>query len=125
MKQQEKKVQTYVTMLMGEGFFDGHVCHEIINQVKILIREMIYVPWKIARLMNKHGSKLLMEVLDLFCTLETDGQKKYLPNTIICSSGSIKHVRKIIEDFDSQNKDPLPSRFTTTARAWPRRSHLV
>jgi hypothetical protein len=49
--------------------------------------------------MDKHGSKLSMETLDLLSTLETDGQKWFLPNTILCSSGSIKCVRKMIEGF--------------------------
>jgi hypothetical protein len=40
-----------------------------------------------------------MELLDLFCTLEPDDQKKYHRHTILCSSGSIKCVRKIIGDF--------------------------
>jgi hypothetical protein len=86
-------------MLMGEDFFDGHVHCGIIKQVNSFIQEMIYVPWKIAGLMDKHGSKLLMEALDLFCTLETDGQKKLLLNTILCSSGLIKHVRKFVDNF--------------------------
>jgi hypothetical protein len=98
-KKQQKKVRAYVTMLMGEGFFDGHVRREIIKQVKLLIRETTYAPWRIARLMDKHGSKLSMESLDLFRTLETDGQKKYHRHTILCSSGSIKRVRTIIENF--------------------------
>jgi hypothetical protein len=112
-KKQDKKVRTFVTMLMGEGFFDGHVRREIIKQVKIYIRENIYVPWKIARLMDKHGSKLSMEALDLFRMLETDGQKKYLQNTILCSSGSIKRVRKIVEAFGNTripyHLDALPA----------------
>jgi hypothetical protein len=76
-KKQEKKVRTYVRMLMGEAFFGGHVRREMIRQVKILLRETTYAPWRIARLMDKHGSKLSMESLDLFRTLETDGEKKY------------------------------------------------
>jgi hypothetical protein len=98
-KKQEKKVRTFVKMIMGEGFFGGQVHQEIIKQVKIFIQEMIHVPWKIACLIDKNGSKLFMEVLDLFCTLEADGQKQFLPNMILCSSGSIKRVRKIVEDF--------------------------
>jgi hypothetical protein len=47
--------------------------------------------------MDKHGSKLSMESLDVLRTLETDGQKKFLPNTVLCSSGSIKRVRQIVE----------------------------
>ncbi len=98
-KKQQKKVRAYVTMLMGEGFFDGHVRREIIKQVKLLMRETTYAPWRIARLMDKHGSKLSMESLDLFRTLETDGEKKYHRHTILCSSGSIKRVRTIIKNF--------------------------
>jgi hypothetical protein len=98
-KKQGKKVRTFVTTIMGEGFFGGQVRQEIIKQTKVYIREEVYSPWKITRLMDKHGSKLSMESIDLLRTLETDGQKKYLPNTILCSSGSIKRVRKIIEGF--------------------------
>jgi hypothetical protein len=49
--------------------------------------------------MDKHGSKLLMETLELQRTLETDGQKRFLPNTTLCSSGSIKRVRNMTEGF--------------------------
>jgi hypothetical protein len=32
-KKQEKKVSAFVTMIMGEGFFYGHVCREIVKQI--------------------------------------------------------------------------------------------
>jgi hypothetical protein len=96
-KKQEKKVSAYVKMIMAEVFFYGHVRREIVKQVKCFIRSTIYAPWKIARLMDKQGAKLSMESLDLLRTLETDGEKKILPNTILCSSGTVKRVRKIVE----------------------------
>jgi hypothetical protein len=58
---------------------------------------MICAPWKIARLMDKQGAKLSMESLDLLRTLETSREKKIIPNTILCSSGMVKRVRKIVE----------------------------
>jgi hypothetical protein len=96
-KKQEKKVRAYVTMLVGEDFFYGHLCREMVKQVKYLIQSTVYAPWKIARLMDKHGAKLSMESIDLLRMLETDGKRKFLPNTILCSSGLIKRVRKIVE----------------------------
>jgi hypothetical protein len=69
----------------------------MVKQIKYLIQSMVYAPWKIARLMDKHGAKLLMESIDLLLTLETDCEKIFLPNTILCSSGLIEQVRKIVE----------------------------
>jgi hypothetical protein len=49
--------------------------------------------------MDKHGSKLSMATRDLLRTLDTDRQKQFLPNMILCSSRSIKRFRKMIEGF--------------------------
>jgi hypothetical protein len=98
-KRRNKRKSGCLSQLLWENYFGGRVRQKIIKQTKVYIREEIYMPWKITHLMDKHGSKLSIESIDLLCSLETDGQKRYLPNTILCNGGLIKCVRKTIEAF--------------------------
>jgi len=50
---------------------------------------MVFHPAKILMQMDLAGGTLSMEGLEVICMCETDG-KKYVCNTIICSSADIK-----------------------------------
>jgi hypothetical protein len=85
-------------MLTQTKFFDGLVRIELLKQAKCIIREEIYTPWKILRLKDKSGGKLSIDSIDILRTLETD-DKKYVRDTILCGSATIKRVGNIVERF--------------------------
>jgi hypothetical protein len=97
-KRRKVKVEKFVAMLMQSDFNNGLVRLEIIRQVKKYYRDEIYCPWKILRVMDKKGGKISLESLDLLRTLETF-EKKYVWDTILCSSASVQRVARIVEDF--------------------------
>jgi hypothetical protein len=85
-------------MLTQSKFFDGLVRNEIIKQAKGIIREETYTPWKILRLKDKQGGKLSLDSIDILRTLETN-DKKYVRDTMLCGSATIKRIAKIVESF--------------------------
>jgi hypothetical protein len=98
-KLKQKKAETFVrNVLMQSNFMDGLIRDEIIKQAKRHIRETDYAPWKILRLKDRHGGRISLDTIDLLRTLETK-EKKYVSDTILCSSSSIKRVSAIVESF--------------------------
>jgi hypothetical protein len=94
----QKKVTKFVTMLTQSNFLDGLVRNEIVKQAKSIIRDEQYTPWKILRLKDKHGGKLSLETIDILRSLETN-DKKYVKDTILCGSSTIKRVALIVKRF--------------------------
>jgi hypothetical protein len=85
-------------MLTQSKFFDGLVRNEIVKQAKSIIREEEYTPWKILRLKVKHSGKISLETIDILCMLETNN-KKYVKDTILCGSSTVKRVALIVKRF--------------------------
>jgi hypothetical protein len=55
--------------------------------------------------MDVNGGKISLELIDLLRTIETDG-KKYVSDTILWSSSTIKRVTKLVEQY--ANKIGVP-----------------
>ena len=94
----QKKLRQFVSMLTQTLFFDGLVRNEMLRQAKAIIREETHEPWKILRLKDKCGGKLSIDSIDILRTLETN-DKKYVRDTILCGSATIKRVAAIVERF--------------------------
>jgi len=72
----------------GSTFYEN-LRHLIIAHVKCHLRETVFHPAKILMQMDLAGGTLSMEGLEVLRMCETDG-KRYVRNTIICSSADIK-----------------------------------
>jgi hypothetical protein len=83
---------------MQTEFFDGLVPSEILKQAKRYLKEEVYSPWKILRCMDLNGCKISLESINLLRTIETDG-KKYVSDTILWSSWTIKQVAKLVKEY--------------------------
>jgi hypothetical protein len=100
-----KAKKLVANVLMQTKFFDGLVRCEILKQAKRYFKEEVYTPWKILRCMDVNGGKISLESIDLLRTIETDG-KKYVSDTILWSSSTIKRVAKLVEEY--ANRIGLP-----------------
>ena len=86
-----KKFRTTLVSLMweNESTFYEFMRSLFVDHVKKHLRETIFHPAKILMRMDMAGGTLSMEGLEVLRMCETDG-KKYVRNTIICSSADIK-----------------------------------
>jgi hypothetical protein len=100
-----KAKKLVANVLMQTNFFDGLVRAEILKQAKRYFKEEVYSPWKILRCMDVNGGKISLESIDLLRTIKTDG-KKYVSDTILWSSSTIKRVAKLVEEY--ANRIGLP-----------------
>jgi hypothetical protein len=83
---------------MQTDFFGGLMRQEILKQAKTYFLEEVYSPWKIARCMDQHGGKISLQSIDILRTIETEN-KKYVQNTILCSSATIRRAAAIVNQF--------------------------
>jgi hypothetical protein len=81
--------QEDTNFLMQIKFFCGLLRSKILKQAKQYFKEEVFTPWKMLCCMDIHGSKILLKLIDLLHTIKTDG-KKYVSNTILWSSSTIK-----------------------------------
>jgi len=75
---------------------DGIAFDAVMSVAKKHLRESVYTPWNIARLMDLHGGSLNLTGIELLRSLETRG-KKYSHSTLLPSSSSIQRVFQIVE----------------------------
>jgi hypothetical protein len=102
----KKKVQKLVAkVLLKANFFDGLVQSKILKQAKRYFKEEVFTPWKMLRCMDVNGGKISLESINLLRTIETDG-KKYVSNTILWSSLTLKQVAKLVKEY--ANRIGLP-----------------
>jgi len=73
----------------NESTFYANLCHHLIMHVKCHLHQMVFHPAKILMQMDLAGGTLSMEGLKVIHMCKTDS-KKYVSNTIICSSADIK-----------------------------------
>ena len=97
-----KRVQKLVAnVLMQTQFFEGLIRIELLKQAKRYFKEEVFSPWKILHCMDVNSGKISLESIDLLGTIETDG-KKYVSDTILWSSSTIKRVAKLVEQYASR-----------------------
>ena len=78
--------------------FGGVAEEELVDRVKTILRQTVYSPFNIARLMDLTGGILNLSCIDLLRQLETKG-KKYYQGSIIPSSSSIQEVFRRVEQI--------------------------
>ena len=69
---------------------------ELVKQSKQILRETVYSPFHIARLMDLTGGVLNLSCIDLLQKLETKG-KKYYRGSLIPSTSAIKKIFALVE----------------------------
>jgi hypothetical protein len=80
------------------NILDGVASYALEARVKATLRETIFAPWRIARLMDIHGGAINLRAIALLRTLET-GDEKYVRDTIIPSTNKLQNVFTLIEDL--------------------------
>jgi hypothetical protein len=93
-----KKVGSAITEV-SFNILDGVASYYVLEaRVKATLRETIFAPWRIARLMDIHGGAIKLRAIALLRTLET-GEEKYVRDTIIPSTNKIQNVFTLIEEL--------------------------
>jgi hypothetical protein len=83
---------------MSFSLLDGIASYALENHVKRKLRETIFAPWRVARLMDIHGGALNLRAIALLRTLETGGEK-YVRDTLIPSTNKLQNVFTLVEQL--------------------------
>lgn len=89
-----------VEFLWSTNIIDGCIRLSMIESAKKYFRTEVYSAPRIMELLDMHGGQLSYEGIDLLRQLETNGEK-YVRNTIIPHSSSIKRVCYNVDKFAS------------------------